>query len=148
MKTLMVCLLSLYIILLTVNEVKKTKNNSGAVREVLKLISSFKTELRFKLTCNDLLFEKVNQEKYKYIAFENNRLFLKNCENNTVKNEFSQFISKIGTTDNDGQISLCDEYLSVFSLLEKDIREKEKSKIKVNTALGMLGAVTVFLFFI
>ncbi len=148
MKTLIVCLLSLYILLLTFNQVKKTKNNSGAVKEIVRLISVFKTELRYRLSCNDLLFEKVNRENFKYIAFENNRIFLKNCENSSIKQEFYQFISKIGTTDNDGQLSLCDEYLNCFSLLLKEITEKEKSKIKVNTALGMLGAVTVFLFFI
>ncbi len=142
------CLLSFYILLLTFSEINKIKNNSGAVKEIIKLISVFKTELRFKLSCNETLFEKVNQEKFNYIAFENNGVFLKKCENNSIKNEFSQFISKIGTTDSEGQISLCDEYLTRFSLLEKEISEKEKSKIKVNTALGMLGAVTVFLFFI
>ena len=62
--------------------------------------------------------------------------------------EFNSFIKNIGTTDQDGQISLCDEYKSRFEEALINRKSKDKEKLQVNTALSVFGALTVLIFFL
>ncbi len=148
LKILCVGLLISYIFLFTLSEVKKFKSESVALREILSFISSVKAELRFKLADIETLFLSSLKDDFKYITFCENRLMLKGVKNREIIKSFEAFTSKIGTTDSDGQIALCEEYYTRFNELLNEFKLKEKSKIQVNTALGVLGAVTLIVFFL
>ncbi len=148
MKNLCIVLTSAYIVFLTLNEIKKIKASGEALDEINKFILFLESELRFKASDIDTLCRNASKTEYKYIAFKENEIKLKSIYQGEIQKTFNELVSEIGTTDKESQQLLCAEYLKRFSTIQAELKDKEKSKIKVNTALGMLGAVAVVVFFI
>ncbi len=148
MKLLCIVLVCVYILLLTYYEVKKIKETSEILNEMLSLINFCKTELRYRSTDISALSEASLNIGLKYISLVNGKLTINKNTKKSILQTFNSFISKLGTTDNEGQLSLCDEYISTFRTMQTEAKQTEKSKVKINTALGVLGAVTVIVFFV
>ena len=55
------------------------------------------------------------------------------------------FTKKIGTTDETGQIALCEEYQERFKEFYKESANKEKSRVNVIGAIGILSVVCVLI---
>ena len=111
----------------------------------MRFVSFVKGELRYRTSDFETLVDSAKKQKYQYIKFDGLKILPDDFCDETVKSEFFQFINRIGTTDADGQISLCDEYISRFSELLTQRKQNEKSKIQVNTALSVLSALCVII---
>lgn len=126
----------------------KQKNYTRTLDEAVRFISFVKTELHYRNSDYISIFDCGSSNGYKNIRFENRQIILdKSAGENNVK-DFSDFVNKIGTTDEAGQLALCDEYLNRFGEHLKNQQKKEREKLQVNTALSVLGALCVFIFFL
>ncbi len=147
MKMLCLCLLCVYILFLNFFQARKIKNNTCALQEILNVIYSMKGELSFRQSDCQTLCTNAVGEQSRFVYLSENTMKIKGDACRCAQDDFAAFASKIGTTDKEGQIALCDEYIARFEGLLGEVKAKEKSKIQVNTALGLLGAVTLIVFF-
>ena len=127
---------------------QKQKNKTRLLDEVVRFIGFVKSELNYRNSDYESLYEISRGEGYKYITFEDKKIGLDRCADDKVSAEFSAFIEKIGTTDGEGQLSMCEEYRERFADILEVQRQKEKEKLRVNTAVSVMGALSVFIFFL
>jgi hypothetical protein len=90
------------------------------------------------------LIECGKKEGYSYISFENG-VTLSKYATKKAQADFLCFINKIGTTDETGQLMLCDEYLERFKGYYNESASNEKGRVKVVGALSVLSVVCAFL---
>lgn len=139
-----VVLLGCSFILLGVNRVKNIKRSTLALYEAVQFIILTKNNIRFSSMDYEGLVESGKKENYSYLEF-NEGVFLCSSASEKAKREFNSFVSKIGTTDEEGQLMLCDEYIEKFKILYNENLKSEKGKISVSTAISVLSVVCVFL---
>ena len=145
MKFVMVLCVALMFLAVGIYDVFKEKRKTVALDEIVRFVSFIKGELRYRTSDFETLVDSAKKQKYQYIKFDGLKILPDDFCDETVKSEFFQFINRIGTTDADGQISLCDEYISRFSEMLTQRKQKEESKIQVNTALSVLSALCVII---
>lgn len=127
-------------------DVFRQKRKTRVLEEILSFIMFVKNEIRYRAPDIETLFRIAQQQNYSYIYFKDNKVKLcDNCDSK-AENDFLRFLNRLGTTDTSGQISLCDEFLAVFTELLEHRKQNEKSKIQVNTALSVLSALCVIIF--
>ncbi len=148
MKTFFVAISAFYILFFTYNEIMNIKKAKNEALQIKKVILSMKTSLRYKDCDFEELCRNAINDGGEIFAFKENKLILQGSRNQELIKVFNEFISKIGTTDRDGQIAICAEYFDVADNIYTELKTNEKSKIQVNTALGILGAVSLIVFFI
>lgn len=119
-----------------------------ALDEIVRFIKLVKTEVHYTTADFEKLFLKGKAQKYKYLSFSDNQIYLDKSVGVKFCEDFNGFISKIGTTDDVGQLNICDEYKDRFEELLTNRKAKEKEKLQVNTALSLFGALTVLIFFL
>lgn len=137
----------LFIISGVVNVAKQTKV-TNALDEIIRFISLVKTEVHYTTADFEKIFLKGKAQKYKYLVFSDNQIYLNKSVGESFCDEFNGFINKIGTTDESGQINICEEYKERFDDVLTKRKEKEKEKMQVNTALSFFGALIVLIFFL
>ena len=148
MKTVFVVSLAILFLVSGLLNVLKQLKITNALDEIIRFISLVKTEVHYTTADFEKIFLKGKAQNYKYLSFSDNQIFLdksvgvKFCEN------FKGFINKIGTTDEEGQINICEEYKERFEEILTKRKVKEKEKLQVNTALSLFGALTVLIFFL
>ena len=135
-------LLSVVFVLLGVNRIINIKRNTSALYEAVKFISSVKNNIRYLSMDYVGLVENAKKENYSYISFDDN-ISISDCGGEKIQQEFSSFVQKIGTTDEAGQISLCDEYIESFKAFYKESASKEKARVNVVGAISALCVVCV-----
>lgn len=135
-------LLSICFILLGVNRILNIKRNTLALYEVVSFINFVKNNIRFSSMDYDSLVENAKKENYSYIEFEN-EITLAKCTGEKHRREFLSFTEKIGTTDDFGQISICDEYIEKFKSFYNESQSSEKGKVNVVGAISVLSVVCV-----
>ena len=145
MKFVLVLCVAFSFLAVGIYDVFKEKRKTVALDEIVRFVSFIKGELRYRTSDFETLVDSAKKQKYQYIKFDGLKILPDDFCDETVKSEFFQFINRIGTTDADGQISLCDEYISRFSEMLTQRKQKEKSKIQVNTALSVLSALCVII---
>lgn len=147
MKFLSGVFLSVAILVFGGLKVVERKKGTSAVTEILDYISLIKTEVSFLSADYDSIYKKGQERNYNQIVFDNGKISLTdNCSQST-RNMFYDFTSRLGTTDQEGQISLCSEYNDRFENVLRQRMEKDKEKMQVDTALSLLGAVCVLVVF-
>lgn len=124
------------------------KNVSGALDDAVRFINFVKSELRYRSSDYGSIYEKGRSRKYSHIKFESGEIKLALHSDSVFKKEFSDFINRIGTTDEEGQLALCDEYSKRFSDMLEKRRKNENEKIQVNTALSVFCALCLLIFFL
>ncbi|MGN1317071.1 MAG: hypothetical protein ACI4VW_08445 [Acutalibacteraceae bacterium] len=148
MKTLLVILLACgFLISGGINVLNQIKN-TGTLDEIMRFIVLVKTELRYKTAEYDAIYSKGKAQNYKYLSFSDGEIYAPESIGVDLNEEFKEFIKKIGTTDEAGQLTLCDEYKERFEEALENRRSREKEKIQVNAALSVFGALTVIIFFL
>lgn len=145
MKTVIVFFVAFSFLAVGIYDVFKEKRKTVALDEIVRFISFIKGELHYRTSDFETLVNSAKKQKYQYIKFDGLKITPDEFCEETVKSEFFQFVNRIGTTDTDGQISLCNEYISRFSDLLTQRKQNEKSKIQVNTALSVLSALCVII---
>ncbi len=126
----------------------KQIKNTDALDEIVRFIGLVKAELRYRTAEYNDIYLKGKSQNYKYLSFSEGEIYVDKSVDSKCFEEFDSFIKKIGTTDEAGQISLCDEYRERFEEQLKSRKRKEKEKLQVNTALSIMGALTVLIFFL
>ena len=121
---------------------------TNTVDEIVRFTNFVKTEVHYRSAEYDCLVSRASQQNYKYLSFLNGHIYLSDEADDFLKAEFNEFIAKIGTTDDMGQLCLCDEYKQRFEQILTQRRAEEKSKLQVNTALSVFGALAVLIFFL
>lgn len=148
MKTFFVLLLASGFLVSGVLNVLKQIKNTGAIDEIVRFILLVKTELRYKASEYESIYLSGKAQNYKYISFLDGEIYANKSIGKNLAKEFNSFIGKIGTTDEVGQLTLCDEYKERFEEELIKMKSNEKQKIQVNTALSVFGALTVLIFFL
>jgi hypothetical protein len=119
-----------------------------ALEEIVSFINLIKMSVNYTAAGFDEIILNGKKQNYKYVSFSDNEIYLDKSVGNKLSGDFNSFINKIGTTDQDGQINICEEYRQRFQEKLFDLKIKEKEKIQVNTALSVFGALTVLIFFL
>ncbi len=131
-------------LLLGINRIRTIKKNTCALNEALNFISMVKNNIRFSMMDYESLIECGKKEGYTYISFENG-VMLSEFASKKARADFLCFINKIGTTDELGQMTLCDEYTERFKGYYNESASNEKGRVKVVGALSVLSVVCAFL---
>ncbi len=131
-------------LLLGINRISTIKKSTSALNEAVSFITMVKNNIRFSMMDYDNLIECAKKEGYLYISFENGVALSKNTTRK-AQADFLRFINKIGTTDETGQLTLCDEYLERFKGYYNESASNEKGRVKVVGALSALSVVCAFL---
>lgn len=148
MKTVFIVTLAMLFLLSGVLNVIKQIRTTLALDEIVRFINIVKTEVHYTTADFEKILLKGKAQNYKYLSFSDNHIFLDKSVGGNFYESFNSFISKIGTTDEEGQINLCEEYKDRFEELLSERKVKEKEKLQVNTALSLFGAITVLIFFL
>ena len=148
MKTVFVVSLAILFLVSGLLNVLKQLKITNALDEIIRFINLVKTEVHYTTADFEKIFLKGKAQNYKYLSFSDNQIFLDKSVGVKFSEEFYSFINKIGTTDEEGQINICQEYKERFEELLTKRKIKEKEKLQVNTALSLFGALTVLIFFL
>ena len=148
MKTVFVLLLATLFLFSGALNVLKQVDTTKALEEIIRFISLVKTEVHYTTADFEKIFLKGKAQNYKYLSFYDNQIFLNKSAGERINEDFNSFINKIGTTDEDGQLNICQEYKERFEEILRKRKIKEKEKLQVNTALSIFGALSVLIFFL
>ncbi len=148
MKTVFVVSLAILFLISGALNVLKQLKITNALDEIVRFINLVKTEVHYTTADFENIFLKGKAQNYKYLSFSDNQIFLNKSVGVNFCEDFNCFIGKIGTTDEEGQINICEEYKERFEELLTKRKVKEKEKMQVNTALSLFGALTVLIFFL
>ena len=125
-------------------QVKITK----ALDEIVSFINIVRTEVHYTTADFENILLKGKTQNYKHIFFSDNGISVDKSVGERIEGDFNGFVNKIGTTDEYGQISICEEYKERFQELLAQRKMKEKENLQVKTALSVFGALTVLIFFL
>lgn len=148
MKTVFVLLLATLFLFSGALNLLKQVGTTKALEEIIGFISLVKTEVHYTTADFEKIFLKGKAQNYKYLSFYDNQIFLNKSADERINEDFNSFINKIGTTDEEGQINICQEYKERFEEILRKRKIKEKEKLQVNTALSIFGALSVLIFFL
>ena len=144
----MVSALATGLLLLGLGAVLKQKRKSAILIEIVDFIRFIRLELQYRATDSETLGIMLQKENFKYIHKTEVGFGLSESVDEKTQGYFNSFINHLGTTDREGQLSLCDEYYDKLNDLLYEHKQREKSKIQVNTALSIFGALCVVILFI
>ena len=148
MKTLFAFLLAFMFLISGAVNVLKQMRITLALEEIVAFINLVKTEVRYTMADFENIILRGRTQNYKYIIFSDNGISLDKSVRGHLGNDFANFINKIGTTDEEGQINICEEFKGRFEEKLMKRKMKEKEKLQVNTALSVFGALSVLIFFL
>ena len=126
------------------NQVKTTK----VLDEIIRFINLIKLSVNYTSADFEEIILKGKKQNYSFISFSDGKIYLDKSVPYSLREDFNSFVDKIGTTDQDGQIIICDEYKHSFQDQLFYFKKKEKERLQVNTALSVFGAVTILIFFL
>ena len=148
MKTVFTLMLAAMVILAGLLNSREQRKITLTLDEITKCIAFIKSELTYRSADFESLYLNALKQNYRYIKLENGKISVDASVGKTYFQEFSTFVSAIGTTDEIGQLALCDEYSKRFYRYFEERQVKEKEKTQVNTAVSVLGAVCVLVLFL
>ncbi len=148
MKNMFVLMLAGAFLFSGIFNIMKQIKNTCALDEIVRFINLVKTEVRYRISGYEDIYLRGKAQNYKYISFSEGEIYLNKTVGIKISEEFNSFIKKIGTTDEEGQISLCNEFKERFEEALLRRKTKEKEKIQVNTALSVFCALAVLIFFL
>ena len=128
-------------------DIYKQKCKTCVLDEIVRFVLYVKSELHYRTPDIENLFDSAIKQNYSYLYFDESGVKVDAVCDEGVRKEFSEFVGRLGTTDTDGQLALCDEYSNRFAgrLIER--KQKEKSKIQISAALSVLSAMCVLVLF-
>ncbi len=128
-------------------DIYKQKRKTCALDEVVRFVLFVKSELHYRTPDIENLFSSAKKQNYSYITFNKSGVQPDALCDEEIKKEFTEFVGRLGTTDTDGQLALCDEYANRFTERLTERKLKEKSKIQISAALSVLSAMCVLVLF-
>lgn len=131
-------------ILLAINKIINIRRGTQTLYEAVKFINLVKNNIRFSMMDYNNIIECSKNEGFSYVNF-NEQITLSDYVDERKQAEFLAFTKKIGTTDETGQIALCEEYQERFKEFYKESANREKSRVNVIGAIGILSVVCVLI---
>ena len=131
-------------LLLAINKIINIRRGTQTLYEAVKFINLVKNNIRFSMMDYNNIVESGKKEGFSYVNF-NEQITLSEYVDEKIQDEFLAFTKKIGTTDEAGQLSLCDEYIERFKEFYKESATKEKSRVNVIGAIGILSVVCILI---
>jgi hypothetical protein len=131
-------------VLLAINKIINIRRGTQTLYEAVKFINLVKNNIRFSMMDYNNIIECSKNEGFSYVNF-NEQITLSDYVDERKQAEFLAFTKKIGTTDETGQIALCEEYQERFKEFYKESANKEKSRVNVIGAIGILSVVCVLI---
>lgn len=126
----------------------KQKQKTAILSEIMSFLRFVRTELQYRSTDFETLGQRLKNENFKYIKQNDKCFYITQIQDEEIREKFDSFINHLGTTDKDGQLNLCDEYIEKFTEILNEHKKTEKSKIQINTALSVFGALCIVILFI
>ncbi len=126
----------------------KEKKTTAILGELVDFLCFVRCELQYRATDFETLLKIACNEKFKYVKQNDTCFFISELRDSKIRELFEAFTNHLGTTDRDGQLSLCDEYIEKFRNILNEHQKNEKNKIQINTALSVFGAVCTVILFI
>lgn len=148
MKTIFVLFIALLFLSFGLFNVIRQIKITNALDEIVRFVSLVRTELNYRNSELLHIYSIGKKQNYKYLSFSDGQIYANDDVGQVIIEEFNSFIKKIGTTDQEGQMYLCDEYKSRFEEFLVCRKSKGKESLQVNTALSVFGALTVLIFFL
>ncbi len=148
MKTGTVFVVVAAIVLFGVYDYLKYKKAINALEEAVKLFNLFKNEIYYKGSDCNALCKLGSSQGFKNLVFKDSKIILQGVDDKQIQKEFTYFAEKIGTTDIEGQLSVCTEAVNKLSSVLNERAKKESSKLQVNMSLSILGALSMIIIFI
>ena len=148
MKTILVISVAVLLLLAGFYDSMKQKKKTSAFGEMVDFARFVKSEVQYRVTDSENLATKINSENFRYIKQKDDGFFATDIRDEKAREQFQTFVNHLGTTDKEGQLNLCDEYIEKFSELLNEHKQNEKSKIQINTALSVFGALSIVILFI
>ncbi len=148
MRILLVTGVALLLLFVGFRDSMKQKKTTAILGETVDFIHFVRMEFQYRATDFETLLQMVKTEKFKYIKQNDRSFFIPELRDKKAIELFETFVSHLGTTDKDGQLSLCDEYIEKFRNILNEHQKREKSKIQINTALSVFGALCIVILFI
>lgn len=119
------------------------KKGTAAVRMAAEFVKYVRAEVRFNSSLSEEILSKAKQKRFCGLFSESGVPVLPSAAGGEAREVFGEFCERIGTTDRESQLELCDSFAERLNEILKDRLRGEREKIRVNTALCLLGAVTV-----
>ena len=127
--------------LLWLMRVTALRRDAKAFDELCAFCRSVKNGLRFHLSRYDEIALICEREGYQYIKNGDSGLCADSRVSEALRSAFSGFVSKLGTTDCDGQLDICDEFLERLEDLRPDFKDENAKKLKVCTVFNLTLAL-------
>ena len=138
-----VLLLSVIVLFIGGADIFKQMQKRISLDEIVRFVMYVRGELHYRSPDLESLFASAGKQNYSTITFGTYSADCGRFCDIDSKKDFNEFISRLGTTDSDGQLKLCDEYYERFSVRLSDLRLKEKSKVQTSAALSILASICV-----
>lgn len=117
------------------------KRDAKAFDELCSFCRSVKNGLRYRLSRYDELAAVCEREGYQYIKNGDSGLCADSRLSEVLRSAFSGFVSKLGTTDCEGQLDICDEFLARLEDLRPAFKDESAKKLKLCTVLNLTLAL-------
>lgn len=144
MKSLVAVVVAISIIAIGAYDCLKFRKTTIAIEEILKLLNIFRNGINYRKASYADLISTAQSQDFRYISFDKDKMVL-DCTSSCVCSKFDALVENIGTTDVQGQLSICGEFIEGFTHMLAKQRAKESSKMQVNLSLSLLGALTVII---
>lgn len=128
-------------------DIYKQKRKTCVLDEIVRFVLFAKSELHYRTPDLENLFCSARKQNYSYLSFDEFGVQPDALCDEEIKKEFTEFVGRLGTTDTDGQLALCDEYANRFTERLTERKLKEKSKIQISAALSVFSAMCVLVLF-
>ncbi len=128
-------------------DIYKQKRKTCVLDEIVRFALYVKSELHYRTPDLETLLCSASKQNYSYLSFSDYTVKPDDICDEQVKKEFFEYVSRLGTTDTEGQLSLCDEYVNRFAEKLTERKQREKSKIQISAALSILSAMCVLVLF-
>lgn len=133
---------------LGVFDILRYKKSIAVLDEIISFVRFTQGELRFRSADYYSIMDNAKAQDYKYLHIKDNSITVDGVCNGNTEKDFQRFLQRIGTTDTQGQLLLCEEYLHRFGAAFDEQKDKEKNRLQVNAAISILSAVCVLVLFI
>ncbi len=126
----------------------KANQSARTTDGIIRLIKYIKSQMYYVKPDYGELYESACKQGFYGIVFKEGNILPDKYLDASERSEFNDFVSRLGTTDQAGQLELCDEYISRFNARLEESRKEKSRKTRVNLAVSVLCAVAVFVVFI
>lgn len=147
MKYIFIIITCLVIMGAGMREIQKQRQKTAFYDQWVRLISFLKTELNYRKPDCETLYNSAIENGFDCIGLSDGLIVLNGNSADKATEDLTVFLKSIGTTDADGQLSLCDEYQQRLKSYLDEQRSVEKSKTQVDFAVSLLGVFCVIVLF-